>query len=88
MKSFTLAVLTAGILNTASAAQPADGYVSSNALSKSEITAILDVKTKQSIDIAPLVITPISVSNEFVLLARDTRSKRTQVSPVKTLGDE
>jgi hypothetical protein len=88
MKFLSIAVLSAGIFSQANAAEPAAAQVPSTMLSKTEITAILDIKTKQNIDTTKVVITPFVAPVSYELLARENTRTRNRFASPKTLGDE
>jgi hypothetical protein len=88
MKFFVIAALAAGVFNPIQAAETATVYTAASTLSKAEITAILDIKTKQHIEIAPIMIQPLIAPAEFILIARDDTRIRNKSASIKILGDE
>lgn len=88
MKTFALVALTVGILNQANAVEPVQTSAASLVLSKIEIAAILDIKTKQHIEISPIVLQPLMAPTDIVLLAREDRATRTKSITSKNVGDE
>ncbi|WP_371194523.1 hypothetical protein [Glaciecola sp. SC05] len=88
MKSLLTAVLIAGVFGQANALEPVSANNVTLALSKEDITAILDIKTKQHLDIAPLEIQPLIAPTELTIIARKAKSSRFQVIASKLLSDE
>lgn len=87
MKFLTVAVLSASIFTQTQAAEPIG--IQSPAISKAEITAILDQETKQSIDTNLVITNPFVAPVQQELLARETkRSRNTRFTTLKIAGGE
>lgn len=88
MKTITIIALTLGMFAQSHAVEKMTTNVPAPFLSKEEITTILDIKTKQHIDLELTTIAPLVAPKELILIARQDRPARAKVIPAKTLGDE
>jgi hypothetical protein len=91
MKTLLIAALAVSFLSPTQASENAPVTTKVFDLSKSEITAILDLKTKTNISFSAIEITPISFPVDITLIAQQKdrkliRNRSTKVNT--TVGDE
>ncbi|WP_395342880.1 hypothetical protein PN836_002055 [Ningiella sp. W23] len=88
MKTLAILALSAGLASPVQATTNELAVVSQTNFDKAEITAILDVETKASIEITPFAIAPSLSSDGFTLIARTETKKVEETAAVSTMGDE
>nr|WP_136249599.1 hypothetical protein [Ningiella ruwaisensis] len=88
MKFLSLAIFALSVTGTANASISETAIAPANTLSKAEITAILDVKIKQNIEIEPIVIDSSLDNDDIIMIARNERPIRTRFNILKNVGDE
>jgi len=91
MKSFFMTALALTFMSSTQASESKPEMTKSFDLSKSEITAILDLKTKTNIAFPAVEIAPISIPVDTALIAQKNnrkliRSRSTRINT--TVGDE
>jgi hypothetical protein len=91
MKTLLILASIASFISSAQASDITSTNTKSFELSKTEITAILDVKTKSNIEFPAVILAPIKMPTDMTLIAQQSNRKlsKTRSTKINTnVGDE
>jgi hypothetical protein len=91
MKNLLILATVASFISSVQATDITPTNTQSFELSKSEITAILDVKTKSNIEFPAVILAPIQIPADMTLIAQQNNRKPNKVRTTKintNVGDE